>query len=331
MKKTFAYLTILISVILSVSACSSKNTPVSVTGMYYDTLISIDIYGAGKDSKIICDNCQRMCEHYEQLFNKNIDGSDIARINASGGTAVTVDHDTALLLSTALVYSKGSDGLFDITIDPVTSLWDFHEESARIPTDDEIKAALVHVDHNKLSVDTSQNTVALEKGMSIDPGGIAKGYIADRIADYLNTCSITGAIINMGGDIKVIGSKPDKSTFTIGINDPFGEGTLSTALSVSDTAVATSGIYERCIVSDGKTYHHILDPSTGYPVDTDIESVTIITNDATDADCLCTLTTLLGSEKAMELVENTSDTEAIILLKDKTEIRSSGADAYIRR
>ncbi len=331
MKKNFVYLTVLAYVIHTLSGCTPATAPVSVSGIYCDTIINIDIYGAGKDSQTICDNCRNMCEHYQNLFDKNNPVSDIYAVNHSDSGKVSVDHDTALLLGKALVYSEKSDGLFDITIAPVSSLWDFHEENAHIPGDHEIMAALPLVDYTALSADPGNNTVTLKKGMSIDPGGVAKGYIADRIAEYLLSCSITGAIINMGGDIRVIGTKPDNSMFSIGINDPFKDGTIGMALGISDMSVATSGIYERCFTSEGRTYHHILDPSTGYPVDTDIESVTVITESATDADCLCTLCILYGSEKAMELIENTEDTEAVMILTDNTMLTSSGASRFIRQ
>ena len=312
-------------------ACSGKSTPVSVSGMYYDTLVNIDIYGSGSEATAISDECRKMCAHYEQLFDKNIPGSDIYNINHSNGQSVRVDHDTALMLTEALSYARSTDGLFDPTIEPLSSLWDFHEENIYIPSDDEIGSLLALVDYRNISVDISNDTVTAAKGTSIDPGAAGKGFIADRIGDYLLTCPITGAVINMGGDIRVIGTKPDRSAFHIGINDPFNEGSISSSLDITDMAVATSGIYERCFTENGRTYHHILDPSTGYPADTDIESVTVICKKAVDADCLCTVSILYGSQKAVDLIEKTKDTEAVIILTDKTLIKTSGVDKYIRQ
>lgn len=327
--------TVFLSIIISAAVCLSgcgvpKSTPVTFSGLYYDTVISIDIYGAPKDSETICAECERMCERYEALFDKNMPGSDIYRINHSDGAPVKVDHDTAVLISKALEYSKLSDGLFDVSIAPVSALWDFHDDP-RIPSDEEIAAALPLVDHTKVLTDLTNDTVTVGDSMSLDLGGAAKGYIADRIGEYLMSCSITGAIINMGGDIKILGTKPDKSMFNIGINDPFNDGGVLMSLGVSDTSVATSGIYERCFVKDGISYHHILDPKTGRPVKTDIESVTVITKSAVDADCLCTLAILYGSDKAMELIENTENTEAVILLTDGSVLSSSKASDLIRQ
>ena len=164
----------------------------------------------------------------------------------------------------------------------------------------------------------------------MDPGGAAKGYVADRIAEYLNAQKITGAIINMGGDMRLIGQKSDGGIFNIGINDPFGKGSCICSLSLTDKSVATSGTYERCFTKDGKTYHHILDTKTGYPADTDIVSATVITNDTEAADCLATACILLGSAKALPLIESLDYTEAVMILSDGTITQTSGAAAFIR-
>ncbi len=330
MKKTVVVcITIIYAILLC--ACSDNTTPSSLSGMYYDTLVNIDIYGAGSDGSQICDECKKLCEHYEQLFNKNIPGSDIYNINHSEGHPVNVDHDTALMLSDTISYAGDTGGLFDPTIEPLSSLWDFHDTGRTVPSDTSISALLPLIGYHNVKVDISNDTVTLAKGTQIDPGAAGKGFIADRIGDYLLTCSITGAIINMGGDIRVIGTKPNNSLFTIGINDPFNSGGIVTSLSLSDMSVATSGIYERCFTEGGKTYHHILDPSTGYPADTDIESVTVICKNAVDADCLCTVAILYGSQRAVDLIEKTKDTEAVIILTDKTIIKTSGADRFIVR
>ena len=178
----------------------------------------------------------------------------------------------------------------------------------------------------------SDNSVTLtDPEASVEVGSIAKGFVADRIAEYLNSESITGAIINMGGDMRLIGSKPDGDLFNIGIQDPFGSGSCTESLYISDMAVATSGTYERCFTANGKKYHHILDTATGYPVDTDIESVTVISDNAEDCDCLCTIAIIEGSQKALEIIEHTENTEAVIILSDKTVLHSSGANRYIRQ
>ncbi len=330
MKSNALYMITILFALLGLCSCkNAAKEPVSVSGMYYDTLVNIDIYGAGKDSSVICDRCKELCSHYEDLFDAQKPESDIYRINHSSGKTIKVDHDTAVMLSVALDSCEASNGAFDITIAPVSSLWDFHEEDPRIPSDMDIQKSLTKVNYKKVSVDLTEDTVTVGADTTLDAGATAKGYIADRIGDYLISCNITGAIINIGGDIRVIGTKDNKTPFRIGINDPFNEDSVLAALELSDISVATSGIYERCFTVEGRDYHHIIDVKTGYPTDTDIESVTVITKSAAEADSLCTVSILYGSEKAIPYIESVPDTEAFILLTDGTVLKTSGLDEFI--
>ncbi len=322
-------------IILSITACSlpGKNTDVSKSGLYFDTIVTVDLFGVPSDSAdAIADHCMEICSRYENLFNKNIPTSDIAKINSKSGVPVSVDHDTAELIDRSLYYCNLSGGSFDITVNPVSELWDFHEGAQTIPDGSDLKRACGLVDYTKVTADTVNDTVTLNTpGGSIDTGAAAKGYIADSIAKYLETQPISGAIINMGGDMRLIGTKPDNTLFTIGINDPFGSGSPSLALYLTDISVATSGLYERSFISNGRRYHHILDTKTGMSAETDIESVTVITGDSIDSDCLCTVCILYGYEKAQELIENTPGTEAVFILSDGSVRSTSGASKYIRQ
>ena len=324
---------IIVSLILLLCGCSSSkdNTHYSKSGVYFDTIISVTLYGSGRaEADNILEECMTLCEHYEKLFNPNISTSDIAKINSSGPDPVHVDSDTIKCIREALKYSEISNGRFDITIKPVSDLWDFHESPGVIPSQKQLAKATVLVDYSKITIDPVNNTVSLPAGYSIELGAAAKGYIAGKIKEYLSEQSIAGAIINIGGDICLLGSKPDGSGFNIGINDPFYEGETAMTLVLKDTSVATSGTYERCFTVDGKKYHHILDPKTGYPVKTDVLSVTVISKNALDSDCLCTLCVIEGAEKALGIINETPDTEAIIICNDGTTLTSSGAAAYIK-
>lgn len=333
MKFRYILAAIIISVFLPVlTAClaSSDKGHISRTALYFDTAVTIDVYGADDEAlSAVAEECMNLCAHYEKLFNKNDPESDIALINQATGT-VKVDHDTALLISDSLRYCELSGGLFDITVKPLTDLWDFHEANAAIPDKDEVADKCRLIDYRNVSVDTTNNTVTL-KDSAIDPGGSAKGYIANRIAHYIMSTDATGAIINIGGDIQTVGTKSDGKPFTIGIRDPFNKNDVLLPLELSDRAVATSGVYERCFYVGNKRYHHILDTATGYPADTDIESVTVITADALSADCLCTICILYGSTKAMNFIEEVNDTEAIFVLSDGSVMMTAGADKYIRQ
>ena len=326
-KITFVFLSALCMCSCSYMRRSIHN---SANGMYFDTLVTIDIYdNDDARSKALLDECMNMCEQYENMFSKNIETSDIAKINSSN-KPVKVSKDTINLLNSALKYCALSNGRFDITVDPVSSLWDFHDENNNIPEKNALADAVKHVNYKNIVINESENTVTLtDAGSSIDIGGAAKGYIADRIAERLTDAGINGAIINMGGDMRIIGTK-DSNPFTVGIADPSKNTECIISLNLTDRSVATSGTYERYIKYNGVTYHHILDPKTGYSVDTDIVSATVICPNAIDADCLATVSLLLGSNNALKLIEELHDTEAIFVLSNNTVVKSSGAASYIR-
>ena len=311
--------------------CGKGNTQYSKSGLYFDTLVSVTVYGAAPEAAHLPDECMDMCLHYQNLFDPDIKTSDIARINSSAGKPVSVGEETIECLQEALKYCESSGGKFDITIKPVSDLWDFHGESNIIPSDSQLNSACSLVDYTKITIDPVNNTVTLAPGSSIELGALAKGFVADKIGDYLANSSITGAIVNMGGDIRVTGFKPDGSLFNVGINDPNSESSVVMKLALYDTSVATSGTYERYFIKDNRKYHHILDTKTGRPADTDVLSVTVISNRAVDCDCLCTLCVLNGSTSAMDMIEHTDDTEAVLILNDGKILTSSGMGKYIRQ
>lgn len=326
-RKTKKYISLLIilSLTLLFSGCSINNpfgriTNYTSSKTFFDTIISITVYDDSKEhADILLANCEDMCEYYENIFDANITSSDIYKINNSNGNATTVSPDTIVLLEKSQYYSNLSDGLFDPTIYAVSSLWDFHNIDNPLPLDSDINEAITHVNYKNINVDVNNNTVTLSDPKScIDIGGIAKGYIADKLYEYLQNESVTGAIINIGGDISVLGSKPNNEPFTIGIYNPITNST-NIGANITDKAIATSGTYERKIVHNGITYHHILSPHTGSSAKTDLESATIITKMAIDADALCTIAILIGSDATIKLVDSLPDTECI-LIKDNGDI-----------
>lgn len=255
-----------------------------------------------------CDNATldgafALCEDYEKLLSRTIKGSDVYNLNNSDDFTDVSEH-TQKIIEKAVYYGDLSGGKFDITIYPVSSLWDFNNEV--IPTRDEIAAALKNVDYQ--SVEISDLGVNLND-KKIDLGGIAKGYIADRLCEYFKKNDVTEGIINLGGNVVVFGERD----YTVGIKKPFAEGELAASVKVRNKTIVTSGTYERYIPADTMLYHHILDPKTGYACETDLCSATIISNSSIDADALSTVCILLGLDKAKELIENTADTEAIFI------------------
>ena len=319
MKKKAVISTIICILLIAVAGYSyykSKSLePVSKTGFGLDTVISITLYGKSSENEKLLDNCFELINHYESLFSTTIEGSDIYIINHSGGKEISVDTDTYELVKVAVSYAEMSGGLVDPTIGSVSSLWDFHAESPKVPSDELIKEALSHVDYKKISFNNSSCSICLEDPDSkLDLGFIAKGYIADRLKEMLLDNGVKTAIINLGGNVLVIGSKPDGNPFKIGIQDPFGPtGSPCTSVEISDSSVVSSGSYERTFEIDGKKYHHILDTKTGYPIESDLASVSVISKSSLEGDALSTYLFILGNEKAKEFDDEHEDIELLLI------------------
>lgn len=329
-KKKLACSLILSVLILALSSCTDTSVePVTKTGFYFDTVISITLYGQEKTSYI--DKCFDLAETYESYFSTTIETSDVAQINSHIGEPVTVHEETVELIRKGMDYYETSNGKFDITIGKLTSLWDFSGGENNVPSSAEIESYLPSVDASGIVID--KNTVMLTRPDSaIDLGGIAKGYIADRMKEYLNSQGITSGTINLGGNVLVLGPKEyqDKKTYTIGIQEPFAQdGTSIAAVTITDESVVTSGIYQRYFEKDGVLYHHILDPDTGYPCENDLASVTIINHSSVDGDALSTVCFMMGLEKGMDYVESLDDTEAIFITRDGDVYYTTGIGTKI--
>lgn len=316
----FATFALLLLLLPAVTGCRRFATPVSKTGFYFDTVIKITLYDGNEE---LLDKCFSLCEQEESLLSRTKEGSDVWNINNSGGQPVNVSDGTAWLLQKATDYSRLSDGAFDCTIAPLVSLWNIRDNTGQVPSDTQIREALSLVSYENIAVDG--NTVTLKNpGASIDLGGIAKGYIADKIKELLVAEGTTSALINLGGNVYALGSKPDGSPYNIGIQKPFAEeGTPITSVKISGQSLVTSGIYERYFEKDGKIYHHLLDPHTGYPGSSGLYSVTILSENSVDGDALSTACFILGEEKGMELIESLDGIEAMFIT-DKEELHYSG-------
>lgn len=285
------------------------------TDMLFDTVIKIQILDPADES--ILDGLKKLCEKYDTMFSATNTDSELYKLNHANGQPFTVSSETANLIQEGIHYSELSGGAFDLTIEPVSALWDFKADKPTVPSSDAIAQAVSHVDYTK--VDIQDNTITLEDPEAgIDLGAIAKGYIADQVKTYLKKQGIKHAIINLGGNVDVIGTKPDGSKYNIGIQKPFDEsGEAITSVQLNDQTVVTSGIYERYFKKNGKLYHHILDPRTGYPCENNLYSVSIITDSSTKADALSTTCFLLGYEKGMELIQSMDGVEAIFITDDE--------------
>lgn len=295
-----------------------EDQPLSVTAFKLNTIIKIDLYDCRDET--LLDEAVALCDQYEKLFSRTLSSSEIYKLNAGTlqkkGEAFVLSSETADLVSAGLDYCKLSDGAFDITIEPVSSLWDFTSEDKKIPDKEELEAALPLVNYKNVVLEN--NTIQfLNPEMGLDLGAIAKGYIADRIKEFLVENGVKSAVINLGGNVLCIGSKPDGTPFRIGIQKPFADQSETAAImDISDKSVVSSGIYERYFEQDGKFYHHILNPKTGYSYDNHLVSVTIICDKSVDGDGLSTSCFALGLEKGMELVNRLPDVQAVFITDD---------------
>ena len=321
--KKYSILGILLWMVCVFCGCKSTATePITRQTILFDTIIQIRIYDS--DASDILDGCIEKCEYYENLLSRTVEGSDIYRINHADGTPVEVHPETIALLETALSYCELSDGAFDITLAPVSDLWDFQNNPGTLPEQSQLDAALSSVGYEAIQI--SGNSVQITNpDTQIDLGAIAKGYIADQLKLYLKEQGIEHALIDLGGNILTVGGKPDGSKFHIAIQKPFDEqGTPITTVKTTDDSIVTSGIYQRYIEINGKIYHHILNPETGYPYDHSLFSVTIISNSSTTADALSTTCFAMGLEDGLELINSLEHTEAIFITDNYELIYSDG-------
>ena len=306
---------------LMLSSCG-RTEPIQQSGFHFDTIITITLYDPSRTEEL--EHCFELARLYESYFSTKIEDSDISRINAAAGTPVKVHEETAQLLQKGLYYSKLSNGAFDITIGKLANLWDFHAQTPKIPDAAALTEAAAGVDYRNVIINGNEVTLK-NKNAAIDTGGIAKGYIADKMKEYLVSEGVTSGLINLGGNVLAIGSKTGGKAYTIGIQKPFEQtGTAIACVQLKDQTVVTSGIYERSFEQNGVLCHHLLDTKTGYPLDNGLLSVSIICPDSADGDGLSTACFSLGLDAGMALIESLEQTEAIFITSDYKLHTSSG-------
>ena len=292
----------------------------------------MSLRGYGPDAEAVLEKAEQEVKALDEQLSPGNPSGEVAGLNASGGGQLS--EDTKALTDAALKIYAETDGAFDITIGPLMELWGFtslYEEEAEtiheIPDEARIRKTLQLVDASKLSFDAAAGTLSMPEGMQIDFGGIAKGYASQKLSELFRSEGLTGGVIDLGGNVQVVGTKPDGSPWKVGITDPSESSSLLGVLSVSkDCAVVTTGGYERYLTGpDGKTYHHVLDPSTGRPADNGLLSATIVCEDGTTADGLSTALFVLGTDKAIAFWEEHRNAIDVILVDtDQTVYVSSG-------
>ena len=313
---------------------TTGNEPISISSIKLNTAVQITIYDS--QDKALLDDCLALCDKYELVFSRTNEKSELYKLNHRkdtsdkdtntdrqttpypvSGTADTwhISEDLAALLSEGLDITRESDGAFDIAIAPLTSLWDFTAEDPKVPDDAAIQKVLTLCSSDGVTID-GQDITLRSDDIQFDVGAIAKGYIADRLKDFLIKKGVNSAIINLGGNVLCIGSKPDGTPFKVGIQKPFADRNETEAvMDITGKSVVSSGIYERCFKQGGKLYHHILNPQTGYPYDNGLISVTIISDQSVNGDALSTTCFALGLKDGLKFAEK-KGVQAVFITED---------------
>jgi thiamine biosynthesis lipoprotein len=304
-------------------APAEKNDYIEQSDFLLNTIVTIRLYD-NQDQKLLSE-CFDRIRQYEKIFSRTDEASELYQLNQkcaqgaeASGEELTCKVSAPLsdLLSYGLYYSHLSDGFFDITIAPLTRIWNFNTASPVPPEDEAVHAALKRINYRAVALKGDQLTLT-RQGIEFDLGAIAKGYIADRIRDYLIEQGVKSAIINLGGNVLCIGKKPDHTPFRVGIQKPFADRNETAAvMEIENSSVVSSGIYERFFDQNGTTYHHILNPKTGYPYQNGLISVTIISEKSVDGDGLSTSCFALGLEKGLKLIESLPNTYAVFITED---------------
>jgi len=348
MKRALKKLNILFltSVFIVLAGCGGAGgpspEPVIDDGYYLDTVCSISIYRMedtdgnvkpaaemSEDAQAVIDEAFELCKELESKISRTRKDSDISRLNSAKGEWVNVSEDTRELIQKGMEYSYMSDGRFDITVGGITEQWDFHapEGEEKLPDADALAEATKHINYRNIAIEGNR-VMLTDPETKLDLGGIAKGYIGDRMTEVLESRGVVSAVINLGGNVICIGGKTDEDGFIIGVETPFSDRSeIIGKVDARDKTLVTSGVYERQIEVDGKRYHHILNTETGWPVETDLDAVTLVADKGRsgDIDALSTICLIKGADEAMEFIDSLDGIEGIFVLSDGDIRTTEGA------
>ena len=289
---------------LSLSGCAKTE---SATVYAMNTVMDFSVHAEKADDVIA--RMTAAVNELDHLLSRTQAGTKVSQLNGAGGKAIALDEATVSLLETAREVSAATGGAFDVTIAPVASAWGFTEAVYRVPAQEELAALLPLVDSSAIAIDGQM--VSLAPGQAVDLGGIAKGYASDCLADIFLSSGADSGYVSLGGNVLAWGAKENGDPWRIGVKDPRDTSSLCGVLELKSAYAVTSGGYERCFEENGKTYHHIIDPATGYPSDSDLLSVTIVmdwngealngkTGNGTLCDALSTALFVMGEEEAAD-------------------------------
>lgn len=298
----------LLSAAFLLTGCSGApaQEPESATFFAMDTAMDFTVYG---DAALL-DEAETLIGSLEEQVSVTDEHSDIYAIDHTGSGSLS--GNAAELMAQALELCRRTNGELDLSVYPIVRAWGFTTGSYQVPDEETIQSLLPLVDYTQIQYDAATGVVTLPEGMEIDLGSVAKGYAGQLAAQMLREHGVQSALLNLGGNVQTVGTKPDGSPWQIGIKDPQGEDAMM-VLSVEDQAVVTSGGYERYFEQDGQTYWHIMDPSTGHPADSGLISVTIVGDEGVVCDGLSTALFVMGLEKAADLWAQSGDFEAVFV------------------
>ena len=322
MKKSVTLLLALLLLLSLLPGCGGQAEQVTRTDYLLDTVVTLTLYGATEaDLNAAFQEIRRLSD----LLDAYSPFSDLGWVQAAAGIKpVAVSPETMELLLFAKQMHERTGGYLDVTVGPLIDLWNIRN-GGHYPTGGELSAALELLGMDDLLLDETAGTAYLVRpGMRLDLGALAKGYIADKVKALLLERGVKSGVIDLGRNILLIGEKPGGAAFSIGVQSPMNSGDLLRVLSLRDKSLVTSGTYERYFEQDGKRYHHVLDPFTGFPADTDLSAVTVLSDSSLWGDALSTACLLLGVDDGLKLIDSIPDAEALFVRTDGTVVTSSG-------
>ncbi|MDE5556732.1 MAG: FAD:protein FMN transferase [Ruminococcus sp.] len=325
-------LLILIMIFIACSCTPSEREQVSNISQIRD-IFAMDTYmnlkAYGEDTVSVLDEAENEIRNLEKMLSVTTENSDIWKINHSAGNYTDVSSDTLEIIETAIDIGNQTDGNLDITVYPVVREWGFTTGDYKIPDEQTIESLLKNVDFRQIEI--NNNSVRIPPEFQLDVGSLAKGYTGDKVIDIFRKNGIESAIINLGGNVQTLGTKPDGSMWNVAIKNPFQTDSEICILSVENKAVITSGNYERFFTGDdGLNYWHIIDTTDGKPADNGLVSVTIIGENGLLCDALSTALFVAGTEKAIEYWHKNNDFDMILVTDDGNIIVTEGIENNIR-
>ncbi|MDY4105596.1 MAG: FAD:protein FMN transferase [Oscillospiraceae bacterium] len=320
-------LTLLLSALTGCGSKEPEKTEKQIFAM--DTVMTLTAYGEAAGPAL--DAAAAQINETARLLDPEQEGSLVWTLNHSGGAQTEIPELLYHMLDTAGTVYARSGGALDLSVYPVVRTWGFIDQAYRVPSPDEIAAAMEGVDYAAVTFEQTGDTcfAAVPDGMEISFGSVAKGAMSDAVVDTLRENGVTSAVISLGGNVQTLGLRPDGSDWTVAVQDPHDTGTFLGTIAVGETAVVTSGSYQRYFEENGMVYHHIIDPATGYPADSGLLSATVVCPDGAMADCLSTAMFVLGEDGALDYWRTWGGFELLLVTTDGRVVLTDGLrDAF---